>query len=533
MDPLLAQLVDDDTPKLNSVLAEGLATTHMKHVEEYIDQVFTLAAKGFPPGLVYCGYRRCTPQEEFRERTRRRDNRYVFDIAPSNIFMVKYLFTFHGEELPDIFLYLPDVNPGGTITLGGSLFTISPVLSDRVISVGISNVFARLLRGKVTFMRTPHQIAIGQRRETVQVTYGLIYNKNQRQSKYETTIKAFSTLAHYLFCKFGVTETFQKFGKCTPIFGGPEINEHTYPEDQYVICSSMQIKPKTLGKSFYEPTRIKIAIKREEFTPFVKQLVAGFFYVADHFPARIQLEFIDHPNLWRTLLGHILRSGRINEGILLSEMTDHINSLDEYLDGPVAVKLRDIGISVDNFYELMVVVMERFSDWVLESSDNINSMYNKELLVLDYVLYEITSAIFTMYFKIRAAANKPLNIKELTNIFRMHLRTGLIFSITKQHGEISALSYSGDNKALKLTSILVQQTDTSRLRSRKSRAVMNDPSKALHVSVAEVGGYSNIPKSEPSGRSRLNLFVGIDSKNIVMRDPHLSTLLDEIQQQIK
>lgn len=533
MDPALSSCVELDTPRLNPKLAEGLAVAHMGAAEAYIDQVFKLTAKGFPPGLVYCGYKRCTPQEELKERTRRRQNRCTFDIAVSHIYMVKYLFKYMDQDLPDVYLYLPFVNSAGTIMLGGSLFSIAPVMSDRVISVGVSNVFVRLIRGKVKFHRIPYQIKVNGKWETQQVNYGMIYNKNQRQSRYEPTVKAFSTLPHYLFAKFGATQTFQKYGKCTPVFGVDNITPMDYPETEWVICSSMQMKPKSFGRTYYEPTNIKIAIRKEEFTPLVKHLVAGFFYVADHFPQRIDAAYVDNTSIWKILLGHILRSGKINEGILLSEMSDHINSLDEYMDGPVALKLADIGIYIDTFYDLMVVVMEKFGDWIIDSTENINSLYNKELVVLDYVLYEITSAIITMYFKVRAAANKPLNEKEIINIFRSYLRTGLIFLITNEHGEISSTSYSGDNKAFKFTSILVQQNDSNRLRSRKSRAVLEDPSKRLHVSVAEVGGYSNIPKNEPSGRSRLNQFVQISDKNVIQRDPALKDLLDQVQQLIR
>ncbi len=545
MDKQLAALVDVDTPKLNPKLANGLATIHMPRVEEYVDQVFSLTAKGFPPGLEYHGYKRCTPQEEFRERTRRRDNRQVFDIAKSDIYMVKYFFKYRGidgvlKDLPEMFLYLPYVNDGGTITLGGSLFTISPVLADRVISVGISNVFIRLLRGKVTFMRTPHQIYVDDKRETIQVTHGLIYNKNERQKKFETTIKINSVLPHYLFCKFGVRETFKKYGNTDIVIGGDEIDVKAYPPEEWAICESMydklrhaNVKPKALSRGVYQPTTVRVAIRRQEFTPLVRQLVGGFFYVVDHFPDRLTLEHIEATSFWKIMLGNILISGRVNAGILFNDMDEHINSLDEYIDIPVAVNLRDIGINIGDFYDLMVVVMERFSDWTLEAGDNINSLYNKELSVLYYVMYEITSAIFKLYFKLKAGANKVMNEKEIINIFKTHLRTGLIFSITKMHGEISASSYSGDNKALKFTSILVPQQETNRLKSRKGRTAIEDPTKRLHVSVAEVGGYTNIPKSEPSGRSRLNILVEIDSKNVIKRNQQLIPLLDDVSELLK
>lgn len=528
MDPNLATLVDQDTPKFNPAIANGLACLHMREVEEYVDHVFTLAAKGFPPELEYCGYARCTPLEEFKERTRRRENKSTFDISESHLYMVRYFFKFRGEPLKDVYLYLPYVGPGGTITLSGSLFTISPVLADRVISVGTENIFVRLLRGKVTFKRLMHQIVIDELRDPVQVVYGLIYNK-RKQAKIKPTVKAESTLAHYLFAKYGVRETFRRYGKTEIVIGERDINRNNYPSEDWVICHSTQAKPRTAGRFHYQATELRVAIKRSEFTPLVKALVGGFFYVVDHFPTRLPLDYIDDPRAWMIVLGHLLKSSNYNEGILYTEMQDHINSLDEYIDRPVAVKLKDIGIQVEDFYDLMDVVLQKYSEWILEASDKINSMYEKELSVMYFVMLEITEAIFRFYFKIKAASTKTLNVKGVESILKTHLRMGLIFSITREHGEVSASSYSGDNKVLKFTSILVPQSDSSKLKKRNSRAAMGDPTKRIHVSVAEVGGYSNIPKSAPDGHSRINVFVGTDEKNVVKRNPELVEFLDAIQ----
>ncbi len=538
MDPYLANVVDHNTPKINPFLGNGLAYYHLQEVENYIDQVFKLAAKGFPEGLVYNGYKRCDPRQEFTERTRKRENKCVFDIARSDIYMVKYSFRYYDKDLPDIFLYLPYASEGGTITISGSLYTITPVLTDRVISIGVSSIFIMLLRGKVTFNRVQHRMFIDDVGASIPLSCGTIYNKTTRQSNFEVTTRAESLLAHYLFCKYGVRETFKKYANSTIYVGTDDINRTNYPVDDYVICSSMHqtadgARPRAFARIASKPNTIKIAIKRSEFNNMARQLVAGFYYLVDYFPDRIQVEYIDQTQLFKILLGHILISGKVNEGILLDEMDDHINSLDEYIDGPIALKLKDIGIDVINFYDLMAVVVDKFSDWIIEANENINSMYGKELSVLYYICYGITSMIFKMYFKLQATSRKKLTAEEIYNIMRKHLSPGLIFSITKQLTGVAASSYSGDNKTFKFTSMLVQQSDSNRLRSKKSRLVIEDPSKRLHVSVAEIGSYSNLPKSNPDGRSRINLFTTFDDKCVVQRNPEFVEFLDQIQQMIK
>jgi hypothetical protein len=518
---------------MNEDIANGLAVKHFHDVEKYVDLVFKSAAKGFPLGLKYVDGKRCTPQEELAVVTKKKGSKRMYDVARSDIYMMKYTFSYNGEELEPRYLYLPFVSDAGTITIGGSRFNISPLLTDRVISVGVSSIFIRLLRDRLTFERMSQHYMVDGKRETVQVAWSLIYHKNAKMKKLRPTVKANCTLMHYLLCKYGFYETFQRFGHCKPVVGGSEINKNVYPEDEWVICSSTQVKPKGCGRGFYEPTNIRVAIRKEEMTPMVKNMLGGFFYIVDHFPTYMPPEWVDSKRQWMILLGHIIFSGTINAGKLYDDIADHMTSLDEYLDSLIMMKLHDIGVHVDDIYQVFAIVIEKFNDWLLAATDKVASMYDKELSILPFSLYEITSAIFKLYFKLKAASKKELTAKEIVATMNLTLRTGLIFSLTKGHGEVSTISTPGDNKATKITSMLVPQSASNRQSQRKDRAVLNDPSKRLHVSVAEVGGYSNLPKSEPSGRSRINPHVRIDPKGVVLRKPEYVEMLDQIQELIK
>lgn len=533
MDPKLAQLVDGETPKLNPVIASGLAVSHMQYAEQYVDTVLQSAAKGFPPGLQYMGCRRCTPSEEFAEATKKKGTRRTFDVARSDIYMMQYHFRYKGEDLPPRYLYLPYVSDAGYITLGGSKFNISPILSDRVISIDVSNIFVRLLRDRLTFERCSHHFMVDGKRETVQVAWSLIYHKNAKMKKLRPTVKANCSLMHYLLCKYGFTDTFLKFGNCRPVVGGSEINNTTYSPDEWVICTSTQIKPKGCGRGFYEPSALRVAVRKEDMTPMVRNMIGGFFYVVDHFSSRILPEYVESKRLWMILMGHIIWSGSINEGKLFDDVQDHMTSLDEYLDGIVIQKLKEIGVPVNDIYELFAVIIEHFNDWLLAASDKVASMYDKELSILYYVLYAISSAIFKLYFKLKAASKKELTAKEIIATMNLTLRTGLVFSITKNHGEVSTVSCPGDNKAFKVTSLLVPQSKSSHVGGRKDKTLMNDPTKKLHASIAEVGGYLNLPKSAPDGRSRLNPHVQLTENSVITRDPQWIPLLDSVQEKIK
>lgn len=540
MDHALARLVDEDTPKLTPEIANGLAVYLMPHAEKHIDSVFRAAAKGFPRGLTYVGWERCTPQEEYDENTKTKNNRRVYDVARSDIYMVKYLFQFQDStgkvhDLPPRYLYLPYVSDAGTLYLGGSRFNISPILSDRVISVGTDNIFVRLLRDRLTFeSQSVHYMEDG-RRETVQMAHSLIYHKNSKHKKIQPTVRAVTSLVHYLLCKYGFEDAFLKFAHTKPVIGGPEINSNTYPENEWVICHSTGMRPKGVGKSYWERSPLRVAVKRSEMTAMVRNMLGGFFYVVDHFPQRVEPQYVNNRNMWMILMGEILWSGAINHGKLRDDVADHISSLDEYLDALVVSKLKDLQLSeeIHDIYQLFALIIRNFNDWVISANDTVASMYDKEFSILYYVLQEITFAIFKLYFKLKAASKKELTVKEITATMNLTLRTGLIYSITKGHGEVSTIAVPGDNKAFKITSLLVPQGNSNKLSGKKDRANLNDPAKRLHSSIAEVGGYVNLPKSAPDGRARINPCVQFDAKMVVVRNPARKELLASVQELIR
>lgn len=537
--PHMRTRIIEDTPKLNPSLAHGVAQEHVnatingytRNVEHYIDQIMHSAFDDFIPGFQYLGYRRVTPIEEYREITRKRNSaKSTIDIARHDAYMVEYKFMYEGVPILK-HLYLPFVGDAGTIHINGSRFVISPILTDRVISVGLNSAFVRLLKAKLTFNRIPHYYTVNDQRENVQVAWSEIYNdKASYSAKVKKTVNAKCTLAHYLFCKHGVQNTFLQFANCNIEVGNPQtINTDTHPPDTWVICKSTGVKPKGFGKTLYDNNNLVVAVRLDQYTPMVKNLLGGLFYCVDHFPGRILPEYVNHTRLWMTLLGHLIWSGNIGEGKLYNDVADHIASLDEYVDNMLSTNLKAIGYDCPTFYHLLAVIIEEFNDWLLTADDKVSTMYNKELSVLYYVCYDITSAIFKLYFKLKAAQKKQLNEKKIVKLMTTILKPGLIFYLSRDHGEVSTTSASGDNKALKLTSMLVQQSSSSRVRGKKDRRAISAPENRFHASIAEVGAHVALPKSDPTGKSRINLHLNVSPNGVVRRNPKFTDMLNTIQ----
>jgi hypothetical protein len=539
----ILHLVDENTPKINPDIANGLAVKHLAMVESYVDSIFRSTSRGFPEGMTYDGCRRCTPDEQYREMTRNINNKTAFEVAPSNLFLMEYSFSYKGEKLIPKKVYLPYVGAAGYMFLNGPKFAISPVLTDRVISITNKNIFVKLLKAKLIFNRLIYHYMEGDSRVNVPIVFSKIYNSKNKGELYKPMVTAKTTLVHYLLCKYGFVDMFKQYTGCEPVIGYSDVvNPANYPPDKWVITTSSGIKPKTVkGKFHYAVSEIYVAISKEEYTSDVKSLLVGFYYILDHFPNRVRIEDINNTRLWMVLLGLTIWTNTISEGKIYSDVYDHIVSLDEYIDSLVSKELVEIGYECKDIYDLFYLIINRFDNWLLCAEDKVSTMYDKKISILYYVCYDIIASITNVYFKLKNASKKELTSAKINTILKENLTTSKIFNIKSTHDEVSNLTTSGDNKFFNVTCVLVPQTSSRKKDSKrggkgginKEQEAIKDPAKRLHVSVAEIGGVANLPKSEPSGRSRINPFLKISETGLVLRDPQFVELLDSIQHKIK
>ena len=533
MNKFLLERIRGDTPPLNPDIANGLATKYVKYAEEYIDSVWKAVSKDFPKGLEYKGCSRCTPFEEFYNEPKRKNDRKMVEIARSDIYMMRYHFRYNNVDLPPRYLYLPFVRDGGAIVLGGPIYFISPILSDIILSFEQDNVFVKLLRDRFMLRRVNHSVIIDGRMETLPIVWSMIYHVNTVQRKAPKAVKAFSTLFHYMLCRYGFTETFKRFTNCVPIVSDKAFNQKEYPPQDWVIVKSSQFKPKTVPYRFtYIPTELRVAVRREEFTPVVKSMLGAFFYIVDHFPNRVLPSYIDNVRLWKILLGHLIFGSTASEGKLHDDIDEHIRSLDEYIDALMQTRFKDIGMNVKDIFQFFIIAIENFNDWLLSAKTKANSLYDKELGVLMDLMMPITSSIFTLHFKLKSAAKKGLTEKEVINIFNKFLKPRVIFKLTNQINGVSNMSYSGDNKCMKITSSMVPQKSTGGSNDKDAQN-LDDPTKHLHVSFAEVGSFINLSDSNLTGENKVNPHVQLNERGMIIRDPEKMKLLDHVQEMIQ
>jgi len=546
VDETFAEMRKNHVPGFNPIIAKGIATAHVPHSLKLVDQVWESINREFPPGLVYVKSEYCSPVEEYREGARKRTPtrtpkrietkikrapKFAFDLAPTTVRLAKFYFKFNGKDMAPRYMYIPYCEPGGLMTMAGSRFAISPILQDIVISPDENNVFAQLLCIKLIFRRQRYDFMVDNETRSTKVVWSMIYNKTEDMRKLTPTIKAVTCMPHYLFCKFGVRDTFKKYLGFVPEFSDGEFTDQTHPIDEWVVCESRGVRPENNPRLDYVKPKLQVAVRRSQWNNNVENMIGSLFYLVDHFPKRMVLNELDSTWLWQVLMGHILWTGDMNEGDLAQKIKNHFKSVDQYMDLITQQKLESIGIHVESTYDFFVHVMENFTKWTMNEAHRIPSMFGKEMSILNYLLYDITYSIVQTNFAIHTAyrrsltdPKRPLTERTIEEIFKKRLKPGNIFKITNGRPGVSSIAIPGDNMVSKLTTLLVPQTSKNGRRDGNA-----DATKAPDASVPQIGGFLNIQKKSPTGRTRANPWAHLTDSFITTENPEFAEVTERTQ----
>lgn len=542
-DQALLGKIKELMPKHNPVITRGLATTQMKHPEQYVDYCIRSIASSFPPGLVYDGYAVCDPKTQFLELSKQRDGqKRRVELAKSDFFLVRYDFLFYPPgsseaiKLRPCYLLLPTVDEGGILSIRGKRYSISPVLSDPAISIGPDYIFVPLNKKRLNFERTHQHYHINDEVETTYVVWSWVHSNAKRKSASKRVV--YSTMIHYLFTQYGVTKTFENVAGANIVIGNEEINESTYPRDEWCICYSTGIKPKVIKSKEYTQSRLRLAIPKHQLTETAKNLIGGFFYIVDHFPDRVEAQYVDNVRLWKVLLGIIINGSGASEGLLVNEIDHHLTSICElYVDHIDKENFAKAGLrNITNIFELFTYAIEFLSHQQLFKGNRISSLYGKRLVTMKYALFDVVRELNYIVLSLRNAQGKKkvLDEVELNNILAKHFKHTAAFKMTGgDHGEITTISTSCDNMFVGITSTMIPQEDANPQHGGKSRITLSNQARHLDVSLAEIASYNVLPKALPTGHGKVSPYIKLDPTGSPIRNKELAKLLDFTQTQFK
>jgi len=519
MNSILADTLENHGPKFNQDVTNGLATKILKEAPHYIDAIIKSSMRSAPKDqLEYHGWRKLSPKEEYNSLFTSTVARVPYDTAKSDIYKIELLFSWKGKKLPRRYVYLPFVGEAGIMHITDTKFHVVPVLSDTVVSPTHKEVFVRLLRDKLLFKRTSINILVDGKRESGQVIYSNIYRTGGRDIK-DGLGSVVPPVALYLVAEYGFMEAFKKYAGVYPIITDDPDAASKYPD--YKVYSSTKIKPRGLKESRYVGHDVKILVPREVDTAYVHGLVTGIMYVFDSFQ-EYPVEMMNIINsddrekeemYWKILLGKIVFKNSYSVDRAHADMNDHFSSLQSYIDNLIKEKLAETDIYVDNFFDLLAVILERYNQWLLRSKEYSNDLYNRYLDILYYLLYDIILGVNMTIFELsRKAVKKDVAEKEVSRIFNNKLSAKTIFRVSKTGGmniSLMLVDYTGDNKYPKITSNLELQERGDGVK----RGLQNQfPASIRSITGHDLflGSLLFLPKKAPTPRVRINPFVRLN-----------------------
>jgi len=512
--------------KFNKDITHGIARKILPKAPSYINSLFVSGMKGVTSGIdfKYLGYRRLTPLEDYNNQFAISMNRDNIDISKSTLYKVEYIFALNGEEIRRV-LSLPYVEEGGILALSDALYTVSPVLTEYVISSDGNDVFTRLLKDKLLYKKIEKNILVNGVKKHLPTIITRLYKftKNNVNDKIP--------IALMLFIKHGFKEVFKKyFNLEVEIIRDENINLDLYKDK--TVYSSMSLKPRILQDNNYRPHHLHIIVNTVKPSKFCDTVVNSLMSTFDlinvyslNVISIVKSENRDREQMfWKILLGKMIFKNVYTADKIISSIDEYLAVVEGYIDPVIDTKLRENNVHVDDFYELLAYVIEHFDDIVINSERRSTSISHRYIDINYYMLYQIIEGINKALYGInKESLKKEMTIKDVNKIFNKHLSSKKIYSLIGYKGTsiaLTSLDYSGDNYVSKVTAILQEQNAANGIYASKTNAFPK-AIRSIHSDDLYIGTLLYLKKKAPSCRLSINHFADVDvdsGKFLVTKD---------------
>jgi len=506
--------------KLNHDVMDGLSRKTIPSLPEYLHHIIRASV---PTNYIeYLGYERLSPIEEFWTQFNNKGlklippNKNKIDITDNTLYKVKYIFKYKDEIIERIIM-LPYVRRGGILTLSGAQYYIAPVLTEYVISSSGNDVFARLIKDKVTYRRLDKGVIIDGNKEVVGITVTKPYRINKNTNK--NVPISLLMLVKYGF--YGIFKRYMNIDK-EDIIILKDTDPTPEQKKDFMVFESMGRKPRRLKDNDYIPHNIKILVKRDKVTPTVKKIIASIITTFDYinvFSRNIISAIKDKDTenrFWKIILGKMIYNNKkYTLDKILYDMNEFMNNLDNYIDDITKQRLKEIGIKVDNYYDLLFWVIDNFEKMTLEGIDRSADISNRYIDINYYIAYDLIHGFnLAMYALIKEFNRKSnVTVKDINKIFDTHWSTRKIYSLVKGGTNIAMnpIDYSGDNYYFKITSSLVDQNQGQGVKKSKDNNFPKS-TRRIHGEDPYIGSILYITKKAPSPRFKINPYAKINEE---------------------
>ncbi len=542
----------DKMPTFDERLAEGVSYHQMMDSHKRIEALMRIAFDRskdprLPEGFEFNGLELLTPEQEYVVRAedamakydpKRKPpakNKQGYQMAQTDTYLTYAKFCNEGKvwNRPIGHLF---VRRGGYAHLNGTRYQISAVLKTRGVSLTQKGYFVEFNSSKVFFEWMTHSFVINGENVHAYMPYSTFLHNSAKKRSSKTLVPP---LACWLFAKFGVRETFDRFYGITDLqildLKDPLLNE--IDKEYYAVCRS-GIPHK--GKA----AKFAVVIPRDQMTPEAQMAIGTMFYTTRIDVDQFTIENMEESDFWKLMLGYSILGVNCDMVIqrIVSEMCIHFNNIEQMMDIEFRQELLAEDIRADDIYDFINYIMGLMAQKSANESSDIASLWGRYVTCMEYVTNDIRYGIFKARWDLINAASdatgqnvgNTVNIKKLHRLISKRLGPNTIERITSGHSEVSVYMTASDNMVIGLSSHVIEQSDT-RKRGKaqggggKKSIDLNDPSKHLHASFQEVGSAVNLTKASPICWSNINMCMKIGPDFKILRNPELIDITNEVQ----
>lgn len=561
MNNLLRKTMDIHVPKFSKAVVEGTVKEVFETLPSYLDKIIRSSIRSLNPvaNLTYEGYSYVNPEEEFNTvYGPNKNNSPDFDLAHSDIYPIRFHFTYDGQPMQQTIL-LPYARSGNIFIVSGTKYVVVPVLTDTVITPQARQIFVRLLKGKLTFdCKDINFLYNG-----VTTNGLLIWSKIMKNTKKSGDLgKPVSSMSLYFLGKYGFYETVRRY---ISLEIKETLNRNIRSDDviisdqddvklreKYNVYESTGIVPSDLKiKTDYKPHNIRIYIKKEiPQTSFIKHFVFGLLYALDILPeeAKEVYHLIITNNVqdeifkWKMILGNIDYKGSYSPVKVSNDILEHFNNIEHYVDSIIQEQLKEIGLYVTNFFDLLYYIMKKFSDWTLSAKYYNSDIKNSYIDIKYYICHDIIIGFNKVILALNQRVNKVKGQKkvirenEVAKIFSDEFKKKTIYSLVKsnkQNLNVIAADYPGCIKYPKATAQVELQARGDGVK-KSVNSKMPESTRSISGSDLYFGSVLFLNKNTPSPRYRLNLFLkyNVHTGRIVI-PPEMDKVITQVDSQLQ
>lgn len=423
------------------------------------------------------------------------------------------------------------------MNINGKAFYIKPVVADPVISVTGNEIFVPLNSTPCSFFRSYYlTIENGELRNNA-IYDGCFHHTLRSVQKQQNKLSKarITTNAHYLFAKYGLLEAFQKYCNCDLVIGTNEtITNNTHSPTEWMVFESTGRMPDYYRNKMYRTHGVKIAVKLEDVTKEVCSMMTSVFYVLDMFPEDVgDVEYIKDWAWWALMMGKIIFGESEIPGNLVYKVKEHLAATDRYVDEMAIDNFRNEGILVDNMYDFLFYLIERFDTLITSKRASPSSMAGKRLTVRRYVLSSLIVNMFDLAFSLTDVKANKLDINKITQLFGKHFQPRLITGINSGRPFVSAVTSPCDCRVLKITSEVLPQASARPKKPKLTESALRNPRWFLDSSMIDIGGATMLSKGEPIGLDKINPFASVGPGGVLQHNPKFKDIIDEIDEKTK